>query len=266
MILSVPNENKAEILNDHYKDTCLRLERYRKQRNRLVFYAAITLLIAYLLQIYPTQTLYIAASIFLRIGIDKVPEIVNAPVPMVRLFPSIVLLIISFTFKHYRIAVDKQFAYVQMLESDLNSLYPRSNLFKRETNFSSKESNSFSMWDSANYSKLLVAGCCLLVLPDIGAIIYVYSNENYLVNVIAALMSIPATLLSLIFFATQKPITGTDIINFLDKIVTIRPRTATQKERDDNAEPESRIWNYIVGAIIVVFWVIMLIEYFCSAF
>lgn len=265
MTLSASNENKADILNDHYKDTCLRLERYRKRRNRLVFYAAITMLITFFLQMFPTETLRIVASIFLRIGVDRVPELTDYSTHFARLFLSIVLLNIAFAFKHYRIIMDKQFAYVKMLESDLNSLYPKSNLFMRETNFSLKESHSFSIWDSASYSQLLKAGCYFLIAIDASAIIG-FDNENYLNKVLAACVGILGTLFSFTYFATQKPITGANIISFLDRIVKIGQHTATQNERDDNVEQESRIWGYIVGVAIVAFWVITLIEYFCCTF
>ena len=152
-----------------------------------------------------------------------------------------------------------------MLESDLNSLYPKSNLFKRETNFSLKESHSFSLWGSASYSQLLTAGCYFLIALDVSAIID-FDNENYLVKAFTALGGTFAILFSLIFFTTQKPIMGADIERFFDRIVKIRQHTSTQKERDDNTEPESRVWGYVVGVAIVAFWVITLIEYFCCMF
>ena len=43
----VSDDKKVEILSDHYKDTCLKLAGYRKQRNRLVFYAALTMFITF---------------------------------------------------------------------------------------------------------------------------------------------------------------------------------------------------------------------------
>ena len=265
MTLLVSNENKADILNDHYKDTCLRLERYRKQRNRLVFYAAIMMLIIFFFQIFPTETLRIVASIFLRIGLNKVPEIADDSGHVARPFLGIVLLTIAFTFKHYRIAMDKQFAYVKILESDLNSLYPKSNLFKRETNFSLKESNSFSMWDSTNYSKMLTAGCVFLIGLD-ALIIINFDSGYYLAKAFVAILGIFATLLSIVFFATKNPLTDANIRSLLTTRKEVGQHNTTTEEQHSKREPESRVWLLIAAAAITVFWGIALIELFCCTF
>ena len=214
MILSVSNDKKVEILNDHYKDTCLKLAGYRKQRNRLVFYASITMLITLFLQNFPAETLRIMASIFLRTAADNTIKITDNIDYKVRLFPGIILSIIAFTYKHYRIAMDNQFSYVRMLESNLNSLYPKSNLFNRETNFSSKESYSFAMWNSGSYSRLLRGGCLFLVIVDfIICISSIYEkNIDY---AIVAVLGILSSLLSLVFFITEKPLTDANIKSLL---------------------------------------------------
>ena len=77
---------------------------------------------------------------------------------------NLILLFIALTYKHYRIAMDKMLTYVKRLEIELNSLYPESNLFNRETNFSSAETRDFAMWSSNNYSRLLKFGCIILIL------------------------------------------------------------------------------------------------------
>ena len=163
---NVSDDKKAEILNDHYKDTCLKLAGYRKQRNRLVFFAVITLAIIPFIVVVPAETLRFLGAFFRRASIDFLTKKTDNPQYyfflinfVARLIPGAILMNIAFAYKHYRIAMDKQFTYIKMLESELNSLYPESNLFNRETNFSSKESNSFSMWGSEHYGKVLKGLC-----------------------------------------------------------------------------------------------------------
>lgn len=208
----VSDDKKVEILNDHYKDTCLKLAGYRKQRNRLVFYAALTMFITFFMVLVPTETLRIVASIFVRTSIDDlIKNTDNLPyIYSARLIPGLILAIIAFTYKHYRISMDSQFAYVKMLESELNSLYPESNLFNRETNYSSKESNSYAMWSSQHYSKILKVGSLL------SAIVYVnlfFSGENRISTdeVVVGIYGILACLMSALFFGTRKPLTDANI-------------------------------------------------------
>ena len=136
----------------------------------------------------------------------------------VRWLPAIILMHVALTYKHYRIAIDKQFTYVEMLESELNALYPESDLFTRETNFSLKESSDFAMWSSRMYSKLLIGGCGLLIITHAGRLIYnldllIYGSyetdevEAIMVEVIIAITVIPSIFLSLIYFYTKKPLT-----------------------------------------------------------
>ena len=220
MILSDSNDKKVEILNDHYKDTCLRLAGYRKQRNRLVFYAAITMFITMFLVFFPTEMLRIMAAFFLRTPIEDLiknadDSLYNLIVKFTaRLIPGFILMTIAFTYKHYRIAIDTQFAYVKMLESELNSLYPESNLFNRETNFSLKESNSFAMWSSQHYSKVLVLASLFTVIvyatlctPD--------KNEINIDEVFVGVYGILASLSTALFFGTKRPLTDANIKSLL---------------------------------------------------
>ena len=214
MNLSISNDKKAEILNDHYKDTCLRLAGYRKQRNRLVFYASITIITTLFLQIFPTETLRIVASIFLRTAADNAIKITNDLNYGAILLAGFILMSIAITYKHYRIAMNNQFTYVQMLESELNSLYPKSNLFNRETDFSSKESLDFAMWNSRMYSKMLKGGCLFLVVTYVilcKGNIYEKNVSEAIVTGYGCLMS----LLSFAFFATQKPLTYANLVRVL---------------------------------------------------
>lgn len=200
MILSISNDKKVEMLNDHYKDTCARLESYRKQRNRLVFYATITIIISLYLQILPTETFRAVTSIFLRTAVDNSIKITPQLTLSATLLSGFILTSIAITYKHYRIAMDNQFSYVQILESEINSLYPKSNLFNRETDFSAKDSFDFAMWNSGSYSKLLKGGCLLLVVT------YVILYKIGQTEIYAAVIGCTLSLLSFVYFATKKPI------------------------------------------------------------
>lgn len=222
MISSVSNEKKVEILNDHYKDTCTRLGGYRKQRNRLVFYAAITIGLIIFLTHTPSQTLSITLSIFFRGTGEAIRENLDGILPgfIVRMLLPFVLMSIAITYKHYRIAIRKQFTYIQMLESELNALYPKSNLFNRETNFSSKESLDFAMWNSRMYSKLLKFGCCMMLISYIILLnlCTISVGEKSILDVLVGVSGIFPSLLSFAYFATEKPLTFLNLI----RVVTFR--------------------------------------------
>ena len=217
----VSNDKKVEALNDHYKDTCLRLAGYRKQRNRLALYAAITIAIILFLGLAPTETRYYVISFFFRSAAENVIENTASNLIFniyVRLLPATILTLIALTYKHYRIAIGKQFTYVEMLESELNSLYLESDLFNRETNFSSKESTDFAMWSSWMYSKLLIAGCVFLIVIHAGRFIHnlnLLKSHSYETNAIEAIIaeaSIAITVtgfsfMSMIYFYTKEPLT-----------------------------------------------------------
>ena len=205
MSLSTSDDKKAEILNDHYKDTCLKLAGYRKQRNRLAFYAGVTIAITCLLELSPETRNAILSILFSKLGINTTNTTQNIDSLLtnhgLRILPGFILTFIAFTFKHYRIAIDKQYTYVQMLESELNSLYSRSNLFNRETNFSSNESSSFAMWSSEHYSRVLKWSCfCLVFLYMLTMTI----NDGFGLNV--SIYGCIASLISFVFFASKKPL------------------------------------------------------------
>ena len=220
----VSDDKKAEILNDHYKDTCLKLAGYRKQRNRLVFFAVITLAIMPFIVAFPADTLRFLGAFFRSASIDDLIKKTENPQYylllinfLARLVPGAILMNIAYAYKHYRIAMDKQFTYIKMLESELNSLYPESNLFNRETKFSSKESNSFSMWGSEHYSRLLKGLCyCAAVMYITRFIPYPdETNITYILKVVIGIYGTGVSLTAALFFATKKPLTGNNIISLL---------------------------------------------------
>lgn len=163
----VSSEKKVEILNDHYKDTCSRLANYRKQRNRLVLYALIIMGIAALFELSPQEALSAIFAIFSSKVGSNIKSIPIADIPVsnsvIKALPYLIIICIAITYRHYTIAIDNQYSYIQMLESELTSLYPRSNLFTRETNYSSRGSRYYAMWSSRFYDLILSAICFLLV-------------------------------------------------------------------------------------------------------
>ena len=76
---NVSDDKKAEILNDHYKDTCLKLAGYRKQRNRLVFFAVIILAIIPFIVVFPAETLRLLGAFFRRASIDDLIKKTDNP-------------------------------------------------------------------------------------------------------------------------------------------------------------------------------------------
>lgn len=238
MAFSISDDKKVEILNDHYKDTCLRLAGYRKQRNRLVFYAAITIVITLFIQFAPTQMLRVVTFFVFRSSAsevlnstDKVDNEANKDTTdnaenatnaantdttddtllniIVRLMPALILMYLAITYKHYRIAMDEQFSYVKMLELELTSLYPDDSMFNRETSFSSAGSFSYSMWSSNMYSSQLRAGCIALICT------YLIHLELDKLEIFVSLWGGLLSFYSMVLFVTEKPLTGANIKSLL---------------------------------------------------
>ena len=164
---SISDDKKVEILNDHYKDTCYRLNGYRKQRNRLAFYSALTIGISMFLQTSSAENLPIVLSFLTRVKVEHTKtwlDSVELAALVVSTLPILFLTTIALFYKHYRIAMDNQFTYLQLLEAELSAVFPKSKLFKRETKFSSMESQDYSMWGSKVNSKLLMGGCAMLLI------------------------------------------------------------------------------------------------------
>ena len=171
MILS--EDKKAEILNNHYRDTCTRLESYRRRRNRLTLYIGLGLIIIFFLQLHPESVVdIIISTLDSKMGtdikntpliIDKLP---NNITPDLLIYPFIYMIIffISVTYKHYTTAIDNQYDYIQILESKLNSYFSESDLFTRETNFSSRQNPIYSMWSNDFYNTLLKYSTNFLLL------------------------------------------------------------------------------------------------------
>ena len=166
----VSYDKKAAMLNDHYKDTFSNLAGYRKQRNRVILYSLITIVVIFLFALFPKEaTPAILQAILNKLG-AKTTDISPHPVWMYG-FLVAVLLCMSIKYREYTMAIDNQYSYLQKLEAELNSLYPRSILFTRETNFSSKEHPTFAMWSNYFYgtlfSRLSYMSMILYILIDV---------------------------------------------------------------------------------------------------
>ena len=69
--MTLSEDKKAEILNNHYRDTCTKIEIYRKRRNRLILYIGIGLGIMYLMLLHPENIVDIIISVLKnKAGID----------------------------------------------------------------------------------------------------------------------------------------------------------------------------------------------------
>ena len=171
--MTLSENMKVEILNYHYEDSCTRLENYRQRRNRLTLYIGIALGIMYLMQLHPESIVNIIISVIeSRIGIKikDAPSTTNnlpfdlAPEMLIYLFIAVIIYLVSITYKRYTTAIDNQYDYIQILESKLNSYFSESDLFTRETNFSSREKPTYSMWSNQIYNKILGYSAQFLVL------------------------------------------------------------------------------------------------------
>jgi hypothetical protein len=171
--MTLSEDMKVEILNYHYEDSCSRLENYRQRRNRLTLYIGIALGIMYLMQLHPESIVNIIISVLEnRAGIkikdaalttNKLPFDL-APEMLIYLFIAVLIYLISITYKRYTTAIDNQYDYIQILESKLNSYFSDSDLFTRETNFSSRENPTYSLWSNQFYDRILGYSAQFVVL------------------------------------------------------------------------------------------------------
>ena len=171
--MTLSEDMKVEILNYHYEDSCTRLENYRQRRNRLTLYIGIALGIMYLMQLHPESIVNIIISVIesrAGIKIKDASSTTNnlpfdfAPEMLIYLFIAVIIYLVSITYKRYTTAIDNQYDYIQILESKLNSYFSEGNLFTRETNFSSREKPTYSIWSNQIYNNILGYSAQFLVL------------------------------------------------------------------------------------------------------
>lgn len=119
MFVSISDEKKVEILNDHYKDTCTRMEIYRKRRNKLAFYAGLivftTMFISFMkLQSAEIDILSIVISYLTRSELEDIEKKFDSPMSYYigRLIPVFMLMCVAYAYKHYRSALELQFSYL----------------------------------------------------------------------------------------------------------------------------------------------------------
>ena len=171
--MTLSEDMKVEVLNYHYEDSCTRLESYRQRRNHLTLYIGISLGIMYLMQLHPESIVNIIISAIesnAGIKIKDTPSTTNnlpfnlAPEMLIYLFIAGIIYLIFVTYTRYTTVIDNQYDYIQRLESKLNSYFSECDLFTRETNFSSREKPTYSIWSNQFYDKVLGYSAQFLVL------------------------------------------------------------------------------------------------------
>ena len=190
MFVSISDEKKVEILNDHYKDTCSRMEIYRNRRNRLAFYAGLIIFTTIFMSSVKLRSeeidiLSIVISYLTRSELEDIEKKLESPMSYYigRLLPVALLMCVAYSYKHYRSALELQFSYLQLLEAELNSLFPNSRIFNRESDFSLKESKDYPMWKGTSYAKFF-GGFCLML-----SVSYIITSRRDLFDVVVTTFS-----------------------------------------------------------------------------
>lgn len=142
------SEKKLDILNDHYKDTFSHLLIYRKQRDRLLMYLLINVVIISIYVFYPERTPdAISEAVSKKIGIS----LTSIDPVLILIIPEILGCIIMFKQLQLSLLIQRQRFYLEELEKDLTTLFPGGVAFTRETNFSLEERRNLSVWSNIPY-------------------------------------------------------------------------------------------------------------------
>lgn len=164
------SEKKIDILNDHYKDTFSHLVSYRKQRDRLLLYLLVVVVILFLYSLFPTETnSAILKMVSNKIALEKIEPIFVCALLVISGF------IMMFRYFQLRALIEKQYYYLELLEAELAPLYLNSVAFTRESNFSVKENRNLCIWSHKLYDlsfyvlfTFSAALCVTLILRHFG--------------------------------------------------------------------------------------------------
>ena len=126
--MSVSDDKKFEILNDHYKDTFTHAISYRKQRDRLFLYLLLVLALMFLEVSSPDKSYAFISGLLsnkLGKGIELGASFING---LVWFF------LLSLVLKYFQIVVvmERQYAYLHKLEKELTYNYLSGIPFTRE--------------------------------------------------------------------------------------------------------------------------------------
>ena len=158
------SEKKLDILNDHYKDTFSHLVSYRKQRDRLLLYLLATVVIMFLLKLFPDEmTNTISGIASERIDMQIVESIV--PI-LLDILPIMCAIFLAFRYWQIWNLIENQYDYLEKLETELASLFPSGVPFTRESNFSYKDNRNLSIWSHKVYNLSFTTLFGILILLD----------------------------------------------------------------------------------------------------
>ena len=142
--MNVSDDKKAEMLNDHYKDTFAHLVAYRKQRDRLTF-IVVGLLGVMMLELmsFPNESTIFFSIVSTKLGNIK-SSALNYHVEIVILL--IVVVILFRRFVQVGKLIDAQYPYVLELERKLACFYKSDLCFAREKKYSWQGDGFLSIW------------------------------------------------------------------------------------------------------------------------
>lgn len=137
------DDTKLQVLHDHYQDTFTHLRAYLKLRDRLFLYLLIVVTIM-LLEMAAPKAAGSAISQFIenKIGVKET-------IDLSFITGVIWFLLLGLTLKYYQnlVLIERQYVYIHKLETELNQLYPNSNIvFTREGKTYLKDYPILSDW------------------------------------------------------------------------------------------------------------------------
>ena len=126
--MSVSDDKKFEILNDHYKDTFTHAISYRKQRDRLFLYLLLVLAIMFVQVSSPDNSTALISGLLSK----KLGKSIALEASFIKLL--VWFLLFSLVLKYYQLVVviERQYAYLHKLEKELASYYLSQVAFTRE--------------------------------------------------------------------------------------------------------------------------------------
>lgn len=144
--MALSEDNKLDLLNDHYKDTFAYLREYLRQRDRLFIY----LLVVIVFMLFEMASPKAAGEIFSKV-LSKHFEITST-IDFSFMTGVIWFLMLGLTLRYYQnvILVERQYQYIHKLEDDLSKHYSGI-AFTREGKAYLKGYPYFSKWADILY-------------------------------------------------------------------------------------------------------------------
>lgn len=197
---AIKNDQKIELLNDHYKDTFTHLSDYRRLRDRLFIFILLTITIM-LFQLYSPDEASRAIGEFVVRKLD-----LQTLVGISFIGSIIWFILLSLVIRYFQtvILIERQYEYLHRLEDELSKNY-KGVAFTREGKSYLKDYPLFSNWTHILYRSIFPTLLIIVILVKIGNEIFFALGFSPLLafNIVMAVFTLISTIFYLISIYKQ---------------------------------------------------------------